>query len=104
MEQSHGTPTGCGRGRPMDITELRRPNTFPTYAEYVSAEGPTTNGMFAESQWLDQTRGHLILFLCFQISFLRIISEMRVLFYICNIKVNLRSYANTVCMASNVNK
>jgi polyadenylate-binding protein-interacting protein 1 len=56
MEPSHGTPTGCGRGRPVDV-ELRRPHTYPTYTpEYVSAEGPNTNGMFAEPQWIDQPR------------------------------------------------
>lgn len=58
MEQSHGTPTGCGRGRPVDVTELRRPITYPTYAdEFVPAEGPNTNGIFAEPQWIDQSRG-----------------------------------------------
>lgn len=57
MEQSHGLPPSCGRGRPIDISELRRPISFPTYAEYPTAEVPTTNGMFVDPQWIDQSRG-----------------------------------------------
>lgn len=59
MEQSHGLPPSCGRGRPMDISEMRRPISFPTYAEYPTAEVPTTNGMYntVDPQWIDQPRG-----------------------------------------------
>lgn len=62
MEQNHGTPAGCGRGRPIDISELRRPMTYPTYAECVAAAEGTTNGMFPGSQWLEGSRGYLFFF------------------------------------------
>ena len=56
MEQNHGTPTGCGRGRPVDNPELRRP-MYPTYAECVASAEGTTNGIFPGTQWHDSTRG-----------------------------------------------
>lgn len=56
MEQNYGTPTGCGRGRPHEATQPRRPINYPTYAECVQPEGTNTNGMLANSQWPDQLR------------------------------------------------
>ncbi|XP_015908078.1 polyadenylate-binding protein-interacting protein 1 isoform X2 [Parasteatoda tepidariorum] len=40
MDQNDGTPTGYGRGRPVDTSELRRPLSYSTYAspEYVPTE------------------------------------------------------------------
>lgn len=53
MEQNDGTPTGFGRGRPLDATELRRPLTYSTYAspDYVPTEGNNTNGIYPETSW-----------------------------------------------------
>ncbi|XP_054707546.1 LOW QUALITY PROTEIN: polyadenylate-binding protein-interacting protein 1-like [Uloborus diversus] len=58
MEQNEGTPGGYGRGRPVEITELRRPLSFSTYAtptEYVPTEA-NTNGVYAQSSWLSPSR------------------------------------------------
>ncbi|GIY77066.1 polyadenylate-binding protein-interacting protein 1 [Caerostris darwini] len=53
MEQNDGTPSGYGRGRPMDNTELRRPHAYSTYAnpDYVPTEGTNTNGIYPETSW-----------------------------------------------------
>ncbi|GBM60644.1 Polyadenylate-binding protein-interacting protein 1 [Araneus ventricosus] len=53
MEQNDGTPTGYGRGRPAETTELRRPLSYSTYAnpDYVPTEGTNTNGIFPETSW-----------------------------------------------------
>lgn len=62
MDPNHGTPTGCGRGRPVDVQELRRPHIYSTFPEFIPPEGTNTNGMYSDPQWHDQVnRGKCIL-------------------------------------------